>query len=109
GVRGPHAHTAGLAAVTDALGRTAADLLPAEEAERAQADESSIMRTGVPVVELQEHLVSPTGGGDGRVPTKRPLGDRDGAIIGTFGVTRDITARKLMERRLQAHADEVAQ
>src|SRR4029453_9284979 len=44
-----------------------------------------------------------------RVTTKQPLRDRDGAVIGTFGVTRDITARKLMERRLQAHAEEVAQ
>jgi diguanylate cyclase (GGDEF)-like protein/PAS domain S-box-containing protein len=104
-----HAYSLGLDDVTAALGRTAADLLPAEEAERAQADESSIMRTGVPVVELQEHLVSPTGEEHWRVTTKQPLRDPDGAIIGTFGVTRDITARKLMERRLQAHADEVAQ
>jgi diguanylate cyclase (GGDEF)-like protein/PAS domain S-box-containing protein len=104
-----HAYSLGLDDAAAAIGRTASDLLPAEEAARAQVDEASIMRTGVPVVELQEHDVRPDGEEAWRVTTKQPLRDRDGVIIGTFGVTRDITARKLMERRLQAHADEVAQ
>jgi diguanylate cyclase (GGDEF)-like protein/PAS domain S-box-containing protein len=103
-----HAYSLGLDDAAAALGRTAADLLPPDEAERAQTDEASIMRTGVPVVELQEHVVR-SDGEAWLVTTKQPLRDADGAIVGTFGVTRDITARKLMERRLQAHAEEVAQ
>jgi diguanylate cyclase (GGDEF)-like protein/PAS domain S-box-containing protein len=104
-----HAYALGLDDVSAAVGRTAADLMPADDAERAGADEASIMRTGVPVVELQEHLVRPDGEESWRVTTKQPLRDPAGGIIGTFGVTRDITARKLMERRIQAHAEEVAQ
>jgi diguanylate cyclase (GGDEF)-like protein/PAS domain S-box-containing protein len=104
-----HAYGLGLDDVAAALGRTAFDVLPADEAERSASDERSIMRTGVPVVELQEHLVRQDGEESWRVTSKQPLRGWDGDIIGTFGVTRDITARKLMERRLQAHADEVAQ
>jgi diguanylate cyclase (GGDEF)-like protein/PAS domain S-box-containing protein len=104
-----HAYSMGLDDVGALVGRTAFDVLPPDEAERSQVDEFSIMRTGVPVVELQEHLVRTDGEDAWRVTTKQPLRDPDGAIIGTFGVTRDITARKLMERRLQAHAEEVAQ
>ena len=56
---------------------------PPDEAERAQADEASIMRTGVPVVELQEHLVRADGEEAWRVTTKQPL--RDGEPTGAYG------------------------
>src|SRR4051794_5591334 len=56
-----HAYSLGLDDVTAALGRTTTELMPAGEGGPADVDESSIMRTGVPVVELQEHVVRPDG------------------------------------------------
>jgi PAS domain-containing protein len=66
----------------------------------AHADEWEIIRTGRPLVWIEERRV----GLDGRVrwlsTTKMPLRDKDGTIIGTFGVSRTITERKQAEEAL---------
>jgi diguanylate cyclase (GGDEF)-like protein/PAS domain S-box-containing protein len=109
-LRVSRAHAQALGADADAVvGRTAADLLPPDEAERSQADDDSILGTGVPVMEVQTCRVREDGDTTWTVTTKQPLRDFDGRVIGTFGITRDITARKLMEQRLTANAHEVAQ
>ncbi len=89
-------------------GRTAYDFLPEDDARFATEDEQSVMRTGIPMVELQERLSLPGGGERYVVTTKQPLRDHTGAIIGTFGITRDVSARKLMEQRVREQTANVA-
>jgi diguanylate cyclase (GGDEF)-like protein/PAS domain S-box-containing protein len=91
------------------VGKTARDWLSPDLAERVIADEQSIMRTGVPVVELHERIEAPGEADTWVATTRHPLRDDAGRVIGTFGVRLDITARKLMENLLQAQAAEMAQ
>jgi diguanylate cyclase (GGDEF)-like protein/PAS domain S-box-containing protein len=85
----------------EVLGRSDRDFFAPAHAEPARAAELEIMRTSEPIVGLEEREVRH----DGRVTwvstTKVPLRARDGRLIGIFGLSRDITARK--------HAEELAQ
>jgi diguanylate cyclase (GGDEF)-like protein/PAS domain S-box-containing protein len=86
------------------LGRTDFDFFAASHAEAARAAELEVMRTGQPVVGLEEREVWH----DGRVTwvstTKVPLRNRDQRLIGIFGLSRDITARKLADELAQEQA-----
>ncbi|HET9172726.1 MAG TPA: PAS domain-containing protein, partial [Actinospica sp.] len=73
------------------LGRTDFDYFSVQHAAEAYRNEQEIIRTGKTIVDLHEYNARP---GEDRVlsSTKQPLRDFDGRIIGTFGITRDITA-----------------
>jgi PAS domain S-box-containing protein len=85
------------------VGKTDFDFFTKEYAQSTMTDEQEIIRTGRPLVG-QEKLV---GWLDGRQrwvsTTKMPFRDQGGNIIGTFGVTRDITERKQAEEILRRH------
>ena len=91
----------GLSNPAQALGKTDFDFFTKEHAGPAYADEQEIIRTGQPVVGKEEKETWL----DGRVrwvsTTRMPFRDKDGAIIGTFGVARDITKLKLAEEALR--------
>ena len=89
------------------LGRTDFDYFSAEHATEAFAYEQEIIRTGESVIDLHEWNVEV---GDKELElssTKQPLRDFSGRIIGTFGITRDITTRKSTERQLLAKTEEL--
>src|SRR5262249_14961793 len=92
----------GLGDAAEALGKTDSDFFTQEHAAQARADESEILRTGRPIVAKEE---KETWLSDGRVTwassTKMPLRDSRGEIIGTFGISRDITERKQAEEALR--------
>ncbi len=83
------------------LGKRDIDLFDAAHAERARADEVSIMRTGTSVIEKLEHLTWPDGHQTWAVSSKMPLRDERGDVIGTFGLTHDVTAAKQLEIDLE--------
>src|SRR5262249_9450596 len=91
----------GLSDPEQAIGKTDFDFFTDEHARPAFEDEQEIIRTGQPVVAKEEKETWL----DGRVrwvsTTKMPFRDRDGKIIGTFGVARDITKVKLAEEALR--------
>jgi PAS domain S-box-containing protein len=84
----------------EAKGRSDADFFAEEHARRAYDDEQRIIRSGQPVVGLEEKETWPDGHETWASTTKLPRRDIDGSVIGTFGISRDITARKLAEASL---------
>ena len=80
-----------------AVGKTDADYFTAPHAEQALADEQTIMRTGQPLEGIEESETWPDGSITWVSTTKMPLRNQSGRIVGTFGISRDITARKEAE------------
>ena len=83
------------------VGLTDADLFSLEHATWARVDEENIMSTGVPVLNKLERLAWPDGHLTWALSSKLPLRDEHGEVIGTFGITRDITESKRMEFELE--------
>ncbi|MCA8987988.1 MAG: PAS domain-containing protein, partial [Planctomycetaceae bacterium] len=92
----------GLKSPEDAVGKTDRDFFTTEHAEQALADEQQIMATGQPVVAQVERETWPDRSDTWCSTTKMPLRSTSGEIIGTFGISRDITdlvtAEKTLER-----------
>jgi diguanylate cyclase (GGDEF)-like protein/PAS domain S-box-containing protein len=94
----------GVASPALAVGRTDFDFFTEEHAAQAFRDEQEIIRSGQPLVNIEEKETQ-AGGEDRWVSTtKLPLRDREGNIVGTFGISRDITERKKVEEQLQRQA-----
>ncbi len=91
----------GLSDPIEAVGKSDFDYFSEDHARQAYLDEQEIIRSGKPFVAREEVEHWP----DGRVTwassTKMPLLDRRGDIIGTFGISRDITHRKRTEKSLR--------
>jgi PAS domain S-box-containing protein len=91
----------GLLDPKDAIGKSDADFFSAEHAEQALADERELLRSGRPMMYKEEKETWP----DGRVTwvatTKIPLYDEQGELVGTFGISRDITRRRKAEEELR--------
>ncbi len=86
----------------DAAGKTDADFFSREHAAQALADEREIIRTGQPVIDKEEKETWPDGHVTWALSTKMPLYAADGRIIGTFGVSRDITEQRRAEQAMRA-------
>jgi PAS domain S-box-containing protein len=86
----------------DLSGKTDFDILKPEFAEKTRADEEEIMRTGEPIMSQIEKKEMPDGRVEWSLTTKLPLRDRHGRIIGTMGMSRDITRLKQIEDELAA-------
>ncbi|MGB7749689.1 MAG: PAS domain S-box protein [Verrucomicrobiia bacterium] len=83
------------------IGKSDADFFSGEHARQALADEQEIIRTGQPLLNAEEKETWPDGTVTWVVTTKLPLRDAAGRIIGTCGISRDITERKLAAETLE--------
>ena len=91
-------------AVEDLIGKTDFDVFSAEHASAAFQDEQRVIKTGesmVGKVELETY-----GGRTGTwvSTTKMPLRDSHDRVIGTFGISRDVTAQTMAENMLAEQA-----
>jgi PAS domain S-box-containing protein len=101
------AYTQGLAA-EELIGKTDFDVFGDQHAAAAFEDEQRIIRTGEPVV---GKLEQETYGGQADCwvsSTKMPLRDRQGRIIGTFGISRDVTTQVKAENAVAQQARELS-
>ena len=92
-----HANLFGLSDPAQAVGKADFDFFAAEHAQEAYNDEREIIRTGHPLVGKEEQEIWPDGHRTWVSTTKMTLRDVHGNIVGTFGVSRDITDRKRAE------------
>jgi PAS domain S-box-containing protein len=106
----------GLSDPAQAAGKSDADFFSAEHACQALADEQEILRTGQPLLDIEERATWPDGTERWVLTTKLPLRDGAGRLIGTCGISSDITERKRAEEQirrlheeLQRHAAELEQ
>ena len=83
------------------IGKTDFDFLAEKDARRTRQDEEEVMRTGVAITGKLEHLDWPDGHETWSLNNKMPWRDESGAIIGTFGITMDVTAAKQTEMALE--------
>jgi PAS domain S-box-containing protein len=91
----------------DLVGKTDADFFSDAHARRAKEDEEAVMRTGMPILGKVEKLTWPDGRSTWARSSKMPLRGTDGQIIGTFGMSQDITAAKEMEAALEKANKEI--
>jgi two-component system, sensor histidine kinase and response regulator len=90
------------------IGKTDFDVFSHQHAADAFADEQEIIHTGKPIAGQVERETY-TGRPDAWVSTtKMPLLDDDGQIIGTFGISRDVTAQVSAENTLARQASELS-
>ncbi|HXX95196.1 MAG TPA: PAS domain-containing protein, partial [Planctomycetota bacterium] len=82
------------------VGKTDFDFYAREAAQAAYEMEQEIIRSGQPVVNFEERMFALDGKEIWFSATKMPVRDPRGRIIGTFGVSRDITGHKRAEERL---------
>src|SRR3954447_12322097 len=94
----------GVASPAHAIGLTDFDFFSDEHAAKARRDEQEIIRSGEPLVNVEEKEIRADGDVRWISTTKLPLRDPDGKIVGTFGISRDITQRKEAEEELQRRA-----
>ncbi|MGH9445964.1 MAG: response regulator, partial [Terriglobia bacterium] len=95
------AHKLGLQSPSEALGKTDADFQSEEHAREALADERRILETGEPIINKEERETWPDRPDTWVTTTKMPRHNAQGQVIGTFGISRDITPRKREEVELR--------
>jgi PAS domain S-box-containing protein len=86
--------------LSEILGKTDFDFFSTEHAQKAFEDEQEIIRTGEPL--MKEEKETSIGHPDAWVySVKMPLKDKEGNIVGTFGISRDITETKKIQEALR--------
>ncbi|HUE98811.1 MAG TPA: PAS domain S-box protein [Anaerolineales bacterium] len=99
------ARALGLNDPAEAIGKSDFDFFP--HAQLYYEKEQEIIRSGKSMVDEEERVVWPDGRETWVSTTKVPLPDQAGQIIGTFGISRDITERKRAEAELQKAKQEL--
>ncbi len=90
------------------VGLTDFDIFTDEHASAAYADEQRVIATGISMLDKEERETWPDRGDTWVTSNKRPLRDFDGHIIGTFGISRDITRTVNAEHEAMSAADALA-
>ncbi|MFA5161067.1 MAG: PAS domain S-box protein [Elusimicrobiales bacterium] len=90
----------------DITGRTGIDVLPPEMAARDQQDESDLGAGRR--IDIEELVTAPDGTPRWFHTMKTPIFGENGAVIGTSGISLDITRKKEMEEMFRVYAEELS-
>lgn len=91
----------GSESVKDIIGKTDADYFDADLAKKKRQDELDVMETGKGHEKYIEERNSPSGGEQWVLSSKLPFRDADGRIIGTFGISSDVTEMIVAQQNLE--------
>jgi PAS domain S-box-containing protein/putative nucleotidyltransferase with HDIG domain len=80
------------------IGKTDFDFFPYEQAKKMFEDDNYVLNTGKPIIGKIERTLLRNGTWNQVITTKIPLYDRRGKIIGTMGITRDMTKYANLEK-----------
>lgn len=86
------------ASVDELIGKSDFDFQDATRAKEAFDDERSIMITRKPKIDYIERELTEDGVEHWVSTTKMPLIDQQGVVVGTFGISRDVSKIKNLER-----------
>lgn len=89
-----HMRRVGATSTGDVIGKTVFDFFPAELAERFQADDDAVLRSGAPLQNREEPIIDDDGTRRWVSTTKVPFHDDDGRIMGLVCLSRDISEEK---------------
>ncbi len=95
----------GLTDPRQAIGKSDADFFQTEHAQASLDQERQIMESETPMIDQIERLVWPDGHISWVSATKVPLRDHSGQIMGTVGISRDITQHHDTEEALHVERD----
>ncbi|MGB7537204.1 MAG: diguanylate cyclase [Anaerolineales bacterium] len=84
----------GISEPSEAVGKTDVDFYTEELSRKTYDDEQKIIATGEPLEGLEEKVTFADGHEAWVFTAKLPLRDDEGRMIGTFGISRDITEHK---------------
>jgi diguanylate cyclase (GGDEF)-like protein/PAS domain S-box-containing protein len=87
----------GFAGPADLIGKTDLELLAPEIANKFYADEQRIVRSGQPIIDMEECVFGASGDKTWISTTKVPLRNDRNEIFGVAGVSRDVTERRLAD------------
>jgi len=85
----------------EAIGKTDFDFFSKEHAKQAYEDEQKVIKTGKPIIDLEEKETFEDKPDRWASTSKLPRYDKDKNIIGIFGITRDITEKKKAEEKIK--------
>ena len=94
---------------SELVGLTDADLFAPEHAREALADEQALLRGETSIVCKEERETWPDGRETWVSTVKRPLFDLQGRVMGTFGISRDITEPRRARARAEGCARQFAE
>lgn len=94
------AKACGLEDPPEAVGMTDAQLFDEVYARQAEADEQQVLVNGQPLVVQDERMTFRDGRMMWMSTTRLPLTDREGRVVGTFGVSRNIAQMKQAQAAL---------
>jgi len=86
------------------IGKTDFDFHPEEEAREEFEDEQRIMEKEESIINKEEKVVNPDGTVWWASTTKVPRYDKNGNVVGTLGISRNITDRVKAEKKLEETA-----
>jgi len=95
----------GVAGPADLIAKTDLELLPPEISYKFYADEQNIVRSGKPMIDMEEYVFDASGGKTWILTTKVPLHNDGGEVFGVAGISRDITERKLADALREGQAE----
>lgn len=104
-----HRRTLSVNAAEQVVGKSVFDFFPEALAAKFQEDDATVCRTGRPIVNREEVVVSDAAVVRWVSTTKVPLRNRAGETVGVIGIGRDITERKAAEEQIFRYNAEIRQ